>query len=387
MIQCASVSEKIVITLAVTTAVAASCCLATAPRDRIRSSASPGLTVVAPIAERDDAVQEDKGENGDLVSARESVAVNKPSRLARGTRTPSDEALARGDAAFEAERCGDALREYSEAARLAPSDPAPLVGTVRATFCEADTPTAHAADPRNPVIRGGVATLRVALKIDPSYGPANLELGRALLVLDEAGEALLALRKAVSALPRDAEAHSALGVALLATGKVHESVECFRQSVALDPSSVERQTNLATALSMDGLVAEAAHVLELVVMREPQNATVNSNLGIAYLGMNQPSKALPRLRRAVELEPDRATFRSNLGYALELSGDKRGAEDQYRRAISLDPGLGSAWVNLGVLLAHLNRRQEARKAFERAIEIDPTDPSARANLQELDDLK
>ena len=360
--------------------VLASCGPATVPPEHIRSRVMPGLIPVDPSQLPNNSQETDS-------PAAHDATVPDFEPLARGTGTPSDQALARGDEAFQREKWDDALHAYVEAARLSPDDPAPIVGQVRATLEMADAPTAHASDPNNESIRRAVAQLRIAVRLDGNYGPAYKELGRALLVMGESEQALDSLQRAKERMPNDAEVHSALGVALLATGNGQDALVSFRRSVQLDPNNVARQTNLATALIMQGHPSDAASVLEQALLRSPNDGRICTDLGTAYLALGEHSKAMPHLRRAVEISPDRATFRQNLGYGLMQLGDSVGAEEQFRKAIALDPKLGSAWVNLGVVLEKMGRSKDARQAFERAVALDPTDPRPKANLLEMDEME
>ncbi|PIE06172.1 MAG: hypothetical protein CSA75_00935, partial [Sorangium cellulosum] len=168
--------------------------------------------------------------------------------LSRGTDTPADQALAEGDAAYLAGQWDKAAAAYARAKVLDPKDPAPLVGQVRTTLARHDVPTAHAAAPDHPELKKALVILRRALALDAKYGPAHLEVGRALLVMNRANEAVASLRSAVQFSARDPESHSALGVALLGIGKGQEAVEALRRSAELDPHNAARQSNLGTAL-------------------------------------------------------------------------------------------------------------------------------------------
>lgn len=352
------------------------------PAEPVRSVAAPGLTPVDSATVAVDGGVADGGADGP-----QAVAAPPRIGLARGTDTPSDRALAQGDEAYLAERWDEAQAAFTQAAQLAPKDPAPIVGKVRVVLAKNDVPTDHAAAPDHPLLRKALTQLRRALQLDPNYGPAHLEFGRALLVMGKATEAVASLRSAARLSAADPESHSALGVALLATGKGQEAVQQLQRAVELDPNNVARQTNLATALLLRGHAHEAIRVLERTVVLAPNDGRVRTDLGTAYLTVQDLQRAVPHLRKAVELEPDRATFRSNLGYALQMLQNHAGAIEQYRKAIELDPKLGSAWINLGTALAQTGERGEARKAFQRAIELDPTDPRPRTNLQELDEIE
>jgi Flp pilus assembly protein TadD len=312
----------------------------------------------------------------------------RPSRnLSRGTSAPVDQALARGDKAYEDGDLGAAKAAYAEARKLAPSDPAPRVGLVRVALDESDVPTNYAAAPNH---RGIVALLKdldAALALDREFAPAHVERGRLLLILGRADEALLALEHASKLLPGDPEAQSALGVALIATGHPDRALEYFRRASELDRDDPERLTNLGTTLMMLGRVEQAITAYERAVALAPHDPRAHGDLGTAHLAANRADRALPHLERAVTLAPERATYLSNLGYAHQLKGDLDRAIAIYKQAIAKDERLGSAWINLGTALAKQGKYAEAEQALKKALKLDPTDPRAKANLQELQEQR
>src|SRR5215471_8705845 len=155
--------------------------------------------------------------------------------LARGTGSPADDALAAGDKAYDADDFATAEARYRQAMALAPKDAAAIVGLCRVAIAKTKLPTDFNAAPGHPVLERAVTDLRRALRLDASFAPAHVELGRALLMLGKADAALGALRKAVELAPRDPEAHSGLGVALLATGRSDDAVNELGKASELDP--------------------------------------------------------------------------------------------------------------------------------------------------------
>jgi Flp pilus assembly protein TadD len=307
--------------------------------------------------------------------------------LARGDGSRADAALSEGDAAYARDDFAVAEAKYREAMGAAPKDAAPLVGLARTAMARTNVPTDYNAAPKNPVLKQAASDLRKATKLDPKFAPAFTELGRALLILGKADEAMAALRKAIELAPRDPEAHSGMGVALLAVGKTDQAVVELAKAAELDPGSAPRQTNLGTALLMQGKTADAVRAYEAASRIAPDDARTLGDLGTALLAENQLDRASSVLKRAVELDPKRATLRSNLGYALQQKHDLEGAIAQYREAIGLDQKLVSAWINLATALVQNGQRAEAKKALEQAQRIDPTDPRVRPNLEELRQLE
>jgi Flp pilus assembly protein TadD len=308
--------------------------------------------------------------------------------LARTGDEKLDALLATGDKAFEDGDNAKAAVAYEAAKKAFPKKAAPLVGIARARIAKASPTLDYASGEKNPEVTAGIRELKRAVEMEPAYGPAQAELGRALLLAGDAPGAEAALRKGVRSLDTDPEAHSALGVALLATGKAEEALTELTKARDLDPGSAARRGNLGTVLFMRGKVAEAIKEYEVQVRLSPDDARAHSDLGTALLAQSDFTRAVPELRRAIALDPKRATFRSNLGYALQLSGKVADAITEYREAIKLDAKLSSAWINLATALSRDPKtRGEARRALETAQKLDPSDPRVKANLEELDALE
>jgi Flp pilus assembly protein TadD len=314
----------------------------------------------------------------------------KPSTipLARGVTEKADHELTLGDDSFEKSDWAQTKVHYEAARALAPKHPGPIVGLARLKLAMLGLALDFATAKGNKDVESVVKELRRAAQIDDAYGPAHVELGRALLLLGDADGALVSLSKGATLLPDQAEAHSALGIARLASGRPDDAVASLGRAAALDPGSAARHANYGTALMMRGRVADAVVEYRLALRIAPDDARAHSDLGTALLAQGHVVEAIAPLEEALRRDPNRATFHSNYGYALQIKGELARAEAEYRTALRIDPQLASAWINLATALSKdPKRRAEARAALEKARAIDPTDPRVKANLEELDALE
>ncbi len=306
--------------------------------------------------------------------------------LARNDGALADPELSQGDQAFAVEDWSSAGRAYEAARRKAPADPAAYVGLARVRLAEKQLPLAFAAAPGDRAAQAALALADRALALDSSYGLAQLERGRILLILGDASLAIESFAKAQQLLPRNAEAYGGMGVARLATGAVKEALLGFKEAARLEPGNAARLGNLGTAHLMLGQVTEALQVYRQAAQLAPEDPRAQGDVGTALLALNQPAEALAFLGKAHQLAPERATFLSNIGYARALQGQLPLAITSYRQALALDPKLASAWINLGVALSHQQKFVEAEAALKQALALDPTDPRAKVNLEELREL-
>ncbi len=299
-----------------------------------------------------------------------------------------DLVLQEADSAYNDARYQDAEALYQKARRGAPKRAAPIVGVARSRIRKLGFAMELASAKNNSSVRVQVNELRLAIKTEPDFGPAHVELGRALLLLDDVPKALTSLERGAELLPREAEAQSAYGVALLASGKAKEAIVALTRARELDPETPQRHGNLGTALMLVGRTREAVSQYEEQARILDGDARAHSDLGTALLAAGELERGSKELERAVELDPNRASIRSNLGYALQLRGKTKEAIQMYREAIRLDEKAVSAWINLGALLGRdVTTRGEGKKALERARALDPSDPRVLANLNELEMLE
>jgi len=310
-----------------------------------------------------------------------------PTSLARGDGSPADAKLAEGDKAYDADDYSAAAGAYLEAAKLAPGDPAPLVGYARSILLGESVPSNVDAARDNPTAVEAANVLRKAIGLDSSYALAQRDLGRVLLTLGDVGDAMAPLSFAAELAPGDPETMGSLGLAQLLTRQIEPGLNSLRRAAELDPTDARRHANLGTVLLQLGEGAAALAAYKRALQLEPQSAHYQTNLGSAYLKLRDVDKALPYLEKAVALEPKRATFLSNLGYAY---GELKRYDDAIARleqATKLNSKLVSAWINLGNVYARQGKLSQARQIYDRARAIEPDNISLREVMKELEALE
>jgi tetratricopeptide (TPR) repeat protein len=189
-----------------------------------------------------------------------------------------------------------------------------------------------------------------AVRINPAYQEARLDLGLALSLLGRPGEAETEYR---AALERQLEgrqaylAHSGLGAALAAQHRTAEALPELALAARLDPESANGHYNLGTAL--------------------------------AELGRNR--EAAFELARAARLDPDDAETHYRLAAALAAEGKRDEAVDEFAAVTRLQPGDAVSQYNLAIALARSGRLDEAIAHFSEAVRLKPDFEDARNDLQ------
>jgi tetratricopeptide (TPR) repeat protein len=91
-----------------------------------------------------------------------------------------------------------------------------------------------------------------AVTLNPGLAPAWLNLGNAMMDLDELTEAESHCRQALDLDPTLIEAHVSLGFILTAQGRVEEAIGALEEAIRIEPGNVQAHWNLASAALLAG---------------------------------------------------------------------------------------------------------------------------------------
>ncbi len=148
------------------------------------------------------------------------------------------------------------------------------------------------------------ASYMTALRLDPDYVPACVNLADLYRVQgqDDLGEPLL--RRAIDAAPNQAAAHHALGLLLARQGRTPDAVDALRRAAGLDPDNLRFGYVYAVALHSSGREPEAITELESVHMRHPADREVLAALAMFNRDAGHFDAAIRFAERLVALAPD-----------------------------------------------------------------------------------
>jgi len=284
-------------------------------------------------------------------------------------------AIARGDRALREGRRDEALEDYKVTLAAPPSTPRTpafqfaRVGALLAGGRVQDAGKLLArleqglpADPRPPYWRGQLAErgpapdltaaehdYEEALKRDPAFVPASLDLARLRLGQHRTADALGVLKRAEGQGATPVALRIALGEALLASGNPTEAARVFRQAVADDPQNPAARLGFASALYGSGDAAAAGAEVTALAAR-PDSATLGKRLGDA-LG-------------------------DRIGEMLVKLGRRDEALAFYRKEIAGGGATPATKVAAARLALERGDRDEAQKLAESAAAEDPRTPGA-----------
>ena len=225
-----------------------------------------------------------------------------------------------------------------------------------------------------------------ALKLDPSYGPAEAGLGETYWSLydltKEEGWIDAAQKhcaKAIELGNSGAEGHTCLGTIENGTGKYEKAVEQFQEALQLDPTNDQAYWHLAEAYQHLNQPEKAEETFKRRISIRPTYSTGYSGLGVFYFGQAQYDKAQAAFEKAVSLNANDYGDYSNLGATLLYEGDDKGATQALEKSIAIRPTY-FGYQNLGVAHSRLRQFDQAARATREALRLDDSDYQVWGNL-------
>jgi tetratricopeptide (TPR) repeat protein len=229
-----------------------------------------------------------------------------------------------------------------------------------------------------------ITHLKDALRLKPDYAKAHNNLGVALVEHGQIAEAIGHYETALQLSSNDGEAHHNLGNALLRIGRIAEAEVHYALALQRKPEFAAAQANNLGRVRLEaGRVTEAITLFTEALRLQPEFAEAHNNLGNALVEAGRAGGAMAHYQAALRLQPDDAEARFNLGNALLATGRLEEACESYRAALALRPGLVEAHNNLGSALFRLGRLDEAAAQYREALRLWPDYAEAKANLARL----
>ena len=254
-----------------------------------------------------------------------------------------------------------------------------------------------------------------ALRLDPTYLPAILNLNLSLKATGDLAQALAVAKRATEAAPGDARAwdalgqtaldvsqpaaaitalkqaltidpelptaHNGLAIALAQTGDVAGAEAEFREAVRILPNYSEPHGNLASLLSWKQNLPEAGYEFELAIRLQPGDAASRLNYASMLNGMRRFDEAQAQVEAALQVNPRIAEAHELHGSLLERKGSVDQAIQEYREAVRLNPELCQAQLNLGGVL--LDRGDKAAAEEHLQLAAKSSDPRLRQIAEQL----
>lgn len=171
----------------------------------------------------------------------------------------------------------------------------------------------------------------------PRNARALNNLALAQLSAGRRDEAVRNLTEAVRWDPDFAAAHLNLGRLAYREGRYQQAIRPLEEAVRLDPDNLHARTNLGLDYLLAGRPRDAERVLTSVVARQPMASEATLGLGVALATQGRDAEAIVRFREAQERHPGDPLVHVRLGVSLLRLGRREDARREFQTALRLDP--------------------------------------------------
>jgi tetratricopeptide (TPR) repeat protein len=217
-------------------------------------------------------------------------------------------------------------------------------------------------------LRAALVELRRALQADPKNIDAHYYLA---LVADALGPQ--AYERLYSLAPNSERVHQLMAEAALAQENQAEAEAEFNAALAANPRSADVLLGLAELKRMQSKFEEALPLYQQTEAIIGLNHDIAYGMGVCYSYQQDRDRAIQYFQRAAALAPKADATQFALGNELFQAGKLAEAVEPLQRAVALNPKIKQAYFLLGRAYQRLGRPDAARTAFKRVEELTKAD--------------
>ena len=210
-------------------------------------------------------------------------------------------------------------------------------------------------------------------------------VGLNYVLLNDYGDAIKWLEKAVEIDPRNKDAWYYLGRAYYTESRLAAARKAFLIVLDLDPRDVKAENNLGLIFESEAKPDDAIEAYQKAIAWQEHAVHPSEqpylNLGNLLLDLDRIDEAIPALNKALELAPNNAICHLKLGTAYLRRGQFKEAQQSLEKATQLDPENAAAHYQLGKLYKQIHAVDRAKAEFDRTAELQSRAAGATSQKQ------
>jgi protein O-mannosyl-transferase len=177
--------------------------------------------------------------------------------------------------------------------------------------------------------------LEEALKINPSYLDARLNLGGAFMKMGQVELAATQFEAALETDPDHVKANADYGAAVTRLGRLDLAERHLKKALDIQPFNRDARVNYGIVLAMLGRTDDAMEQYKAAIEIDPNCAEAHHNLAMAWAKTNKLDEAIPEYEATLRIDPDCAEAHANFGVVLQIRGRIAEATTHFRQALAL----------------------------------------------------
>lgn len=226
-----------------------------------------------------------------------------------------------------------------------------------------------------------IATLFSACSRDPNVRKQKyFQSGQRYFNEGKYREAAIEFTNAVKIDPNYADAHLQLAESYLQLQQGEHAYQELARTVELQPDNYRARMEMANLLIVSRSFQQAQEQTDLLLQKRPNDPAVHSIVSSLLATQENIPGAIGEMQQTIALAPGR--WESYLALALLQSRNNQpdAAEASFKKVIELNPKAMHARLLLGTYYQSHNHFAEAEQQFHNAIDLDPNSVDPRAAL-------
>lgn len=229
-----------------------------------------------------------------------------------------------------------------------------------------------------------IATLLSACSRDPNVRKQKyFQSGQRYFEKGKYREAAIEFTNAVKIDPGYADAHLQLAESYLQLQQGGRAYQEFTRTVELQPENYRARIEMANLLIISHNLQQAQEQTDLLLQKRPNDPAVHSIVSSLLAAQENIPGAIGEMQQTIALDPSRWESYLSLGLLQLRNRQPDAAEASFKKVIELNPKAMQAQLLLGNYYQSRSRFSEAEQQFHHAMDLDPNSPDPRAALARL----
>ena len=182
-----------------------------------------------------------------------------------------------------------------------------------------------------------ITELQTALRQNPSYVPAHLELADAFEANHQSDQAEAELKKVITLDPKNDSAYYHLGYLFIERKQFAEARAAFSTMLSLDPQSAAAHFGLGYVAASEQNHQQAVDEYRTTLQLEPEFEEANYDMGLSLIELHKYDDAIAAFLRERDFSGDSAELELQLAKAYSAKGLTAEATEASKKAASLKP--------------------------------------------------
>jgi len=231
--------------------------------------------------------------------------------------------------------------------------------------------------------KGAFGAFGTAVELKPELLPAQVELGKLLLMSGAPDQAMEKADFVLGQEPANSEALMLRGSVLLVKTDFEAAIKIFEGLLQKGVKKPEVFLVLAATHAQANNLPKAEKTIQEGIAANKDSVALHVGLARFYSETKQPEKSVPAMRKVIELQPDQPLHKFNLASLLWDEGRQAAAIGMVSDLLAKDPGNEETRETAARFYLSKNQLLEAARVLEAGVEKSPQSFKLRLLLGEV----